>query len=46
MGLAWDAKQLAMHIEEDNEGSPPDRHGYIIHFVTLRRNIYYGCSSH
>jgi len=24
MGLAWDAKQLAMHIEEDNEGSPPD----------------------
>lgn len=23
-GLTWDAKQLAMHIEEDNEGSPPD----------------------
>jgi len=23
-GLEWDATQLAMHIEEDNEGSPPD----------------------
>jgi len=26
-----------MHIEEDNEGSPPDRHGYMILFIALLR---------